>query len=83
VTQEMSEFPGPASLEAFTLSVSTTVRVSVSKVFAARRSALGGGYCYGDVAVCVAVTLMYCVKTTESITMRPSPDCSPAILVFR
>jgi len=40
------------------------------------------GICYGDVAVCVSVTLMYCVQTTESITGQPSPDCSPAILVF-
>jgi len=42
-----------------------------------------GGYRYGDVAVCVSVTLMYCVQTTESIIMRPSPDCSPAILVIQ
>jgi len=42
------------------------------------------GICYGDVAVCVCVyvTLMYCAQTTESITMQPSPDCSPVILVF-
>jgi len=39
------------------------------------------GICYGDVAVCLSVTLMYWVQTTESIIMRPSPDCSPAILV--
>jgi len=32
--------------------------------------------------VCVSVTLMYCAKTTESIIMRPSPDCRTAILVF-
>jgi len=32
--------------------------------------------------VCVSVTLMYCAQTTESIIMRPSPDGSPAILVF-
>jgi len=31
---------------------------------------------------CLSVTLMYCAKMTESIIMRPSPDCSPAILVF-
>jgi len=37
---------------------------------------------YSDVAVCVSVTLMYCAHTTESIIMRPSPDCSPTILVF-
>jgi len=30
----------------------------------------------------VSVTLMYCAQTTESIIMRPSRDCSPAILVF-
>jgi len=42
----------------------------------------GRGICYGDVAVYVSVTLMYCVQTTEPIIMRPSPDCSPAILVF-
>jgi len=36
----------------------------------------------GCVSVCVSVTLMYCAQTTESIIMRPSPDCSPAILVF-
>jgi len=29
-----------------------------------------------------SVTLMYRAQTTESIIMRPSPDCSPAILVF-
>jgi len=40
------------------------------------------GICYGDVAVCVSVTLMYCAQTTESIIMRFSPDCSPTILVF-
>jgi len=40
------------------------------------------GICYGDVAVCVSVTLMYCAQTTESVIMQPSPDCSPAILVF-
>jgi len=33
-------------------------------------------------SVCVSDTLMYCAQTTESIIMRPSPDCSPAILVF-
>jgi len=33
-------------------------------------------------ATCLSVTLMYCAQTTESIMMRPSPDCSPAILVF-
>jgi len=38
--------------------------------------------CYGDVAVCVSVTLMYCTKTTESIIVRPSPDCRSAILAF-
>jgi len=37
--------------------------------------------CYGDVAVCVSATLMYCAKTTESIIMQLSPDCGPAILV--
>jgi len=37
-----------------------------------------GGYCYGD----VSVTLMYCAQMTESIIMRSSLDCSPAILVF-
>jgi len=31
---------------------------------------------------CVSVTLMYCAQTTEPIIVRPSPDCSPAILVF-
>jgi len=31
---------------------------------------------------CVAVTLMCCAQTTESIIMRPSPDCSPAVLIF-
>jgi len=36
----------------------------------------------GDVAVCVSVTLMFCTQTTESIIVRPSPDYSPAILVF-
>jgi len=48
------------------------------------------GICCGDVAVCVSVwlsvclsvTLTCCAQTTESIIMRPSPDCSPAILVF-
>jgi len=40
------------------------------------------GFCYGDVAVCVSVTLMYCAQTTESIITRPSPDSSPAILGF-
>jgi len=33
-------------------------------------------------SVCLFVTLMYCAQTTESIIVRPSPDCSPAILVF-
>jgi len=32
-------------------------------------------------ASCVSVTLMYCAQTTESIIMRSSPDCNPAILV--
>jgi len=41
-----------------------------------------GGYCYCDVAVCVSVMVTYRAQTTESIIMRPSPDCSPAILVF-
>jgi len=40
------------------------------------------GICYGDMAVCVSVTLMYCAQTTESIIMKPSPVRSPAILVF-
>jgi len=43
------------------------------------------GICYGNVAVCLfcmSVTLMYCAQTTESIIVPPSPDCSPAILVF-
>jgi len=40
------------------------------------------GICYGDVAVCVSVMLMYCAKTTESSIVRPLPDCSPAILDF-
>jgi len=35
--------------------------------------------CY---AFALSVTLMYCAQTTESIIMRPSPDCSPTILVF-
>jgi len=48
-------------------------------VFAARTHC---DYCCRDVAVCVSVTLMYCAQTTESIIMRTSPDCSPAILVF-
>jgi len=34
------------------------------------------------VAVCVSVTLMYCALTTEAIVVRPSLDCSLAILVF-
>jgi len=41
-----------------------------------------GGICYGDVAVCVSVTLTYCAQTTESIITRPSPDCSSAVLVL-
>jgi len=36
------------------------------------------GICYGDVAVCVSVTLMYFAQTTEPITVWPSPDCSSA-----
>jgi len=28
------------------------------------------GICYGDVAVCVVVTLVYCAQTTEPIIMR-------------
>jgi len=45
------------------------------------------GICYGDVAVCVCVCVCVChvdvcAQTTESIIMQPSPDCSPAILVF-
>jgi len=43
---------------------------------------LDGVRCYGDVAVCVSVTLMNCAQTTESIIMRFSPACSAAILVF-
>jgi len=35
-----------------------------------------------SVSVCVCHTLIYCAQTTELIIMRPSPDCSPAILVF-
>jgi len=37
------------------------------------------GICYGDVAVCASVTLMYCAQTTESIITRPSPECIPAV----
>jgi len=37
----------------------------------------------GDVAVCVCVPLMYCAQTTESMIMRPSPDCSLAVPVSR
>jgi len=48
--------------------------------FAARRSALARHLLWRR--GCVSVTLMYCAQTTESITMRLSPDCSPAILVF-
>jgi len=33
----------------------------------------------GCLSVCVSVSLMYCVQTTESIIMRPSPGCSPVI----
>jgi len=33
-------------------------------------------------SVFVSVTLMYCAQTTESITIRPLPDCSPPILVL-
>jgi len=40
------------------------------------------GICYGNVAICVSVTLMYCAQTTESINIGSSPDCSPSILVF-
>jgi len=40
------------------------------------------GVCYGDVAVCVFATLIYCTQMTESIIMRLSPDCSPVSLVF-
>jgi len=29
-----------------------------------------GGYCCGDLAVCVFVTLMYCAQTTESIIKK-------------
>jgi len=32
--------------------------------------------------VCMSVTLMYCAQTTESMIMRPSPDCKSAILIF-
>jgi len=38
--------------------------------------------CFGDVAICVSVTSMYCDQTTKPIIMRPSLDCSPAILMF-
>jgi len=31
---------------------------------------------------CLSVVLTYCAQMTESIIMRPSPNCSPAILVF-
>jgi len=54
-------------------------------LFAARRNALARGICYCDVAVCgvcVSDTLMCCAQMTESIVMRTSPDCSPAILFF-
>jgi len=50
----------------------TNVKQNVSLIFFC---------CYGDVAVCVSVTLMNCAETTESIIMRPSPGCSAAILV--
>jgi len=53
---------------------------SISYAFAARRILLHWrGTCYGDVAVCVFVTFMYLHKRL-SIIMRPSSDCSPAIL---
>jgi len=42
---------------------------------------LAASFCRLNVT-CLSVTLMYCAQTTESIIMRPSPDCSPAILVF-
>jgi len=35
------------------------------------------GICYGNVTVCVSVTLMYVPKR-----LRTSPHCSPAIQVF-
>jgi len=38
------------------------------------------GICYGDVGVCVSITLTLCASTTESIIMQTSPDCSLAIL---
>jgi len=43
-----------------------------------------GAACAGATWLCrfLSVTLRYCAQTTESIIMRPSPDCSPAILVF-
>jgi len=51
-------------------------------VFATQCSAVHWcGICYGD-GVCLSITLMYCAQTTESIIMRPSPDCSPDILVL-
>jgi len=40
------------------------------------------GTCYGDVAVCLSVMLMYRAQTNESIITRPSPDCSPDILAL-
>jgi len=35
------------------------------------------------IAMSVLLSVLYCAQTTESIVMRPSRDCSPAILVFQ
>jgi len=61
----------------------TTLKIiALSLDFLAHDALCYFGICYGDVAVCVSVTLMYCAQTTESIIIRPLPHCSPTILVF-
>jgi len=54
----------------------TEVRTSTSTtliLFDARRSALARHLLWRR--GCLCVTLMYCGQTTESIILRPSPDC--------
>jgi len=66
------------------------VGLSVSRVGSAAQMRAMKQVCYWKMVIVMTtvamamclITLMYCAHTTESIIMRPSPDCSPAILVF-
>jgi len=66
----------PASAGEFCVSVTLNVGLQ-SDTHTHRQTAI----CY--MAVCVSVALMCCAQTTESMIMRFSSDCSPAILVYQ